>query len=116
MERAASHLTGTHDFAAFQGTGSPRNHTIRTVFLSLLEPAGNRLSYLVRADGFLRYMVRNIVGTLVEIGLNRLDPDAIPGILASKNRALAGPTAPAHGLFLMEVEYKPPETLKGEPS
>ncbi|MBU2490102.1 MAG: tRNA pseudouridine(38-40) synthase TruA [Proteobacteria bacterium] len=116
MERAAGHFLGTHDFAAFEGVGSPRTTTVRTVSLSRLEAEDNRLTFQVRADGFLRYMVRNLVGTLKEVGAGKIDPEAIPGILASKNRALAGPTAPPQGLFLMEVEYGPPGARKGTPA
>ena len=63
------------------------------------------LVYRVRGSGFLHHMVRNLVGTMLEVGRGRLTADAIPGILAACNRAAAGPTAPAQGLFLCSVEY-----------
>jgi len=59
----------------------------------------------IQADGFLRFMVRNIVGTLVAVGRGRMPPDAVGGILTSRDRAQAGATAPPHGLFLVEVQY-----------
>jgi tRNA pseudouridine38-40 synthase len=74
MAEAAGILIGTHDFKAFEGTGSPRDHTVRTVTDSTPEEyrRGN-LTYDIEANGFLRFMVRNIVGTLVEVGLGKID-------------------------------------------
>jgi len=73
----------------------------------------------VAADGFLRYMVRNIVGTLVDVGRGRIAPDSIPAILASADRSMAGAAAPPHGLYLLSVDYPPPftwtETMSGRP-
>jgi tRNA pseudouridine38-40 synthase len=63
------------------------------------------LVYRVRGNGFLHHMVRNLVGTMLDVGRGRLNADAIPGILAARARAAAGPTAPAQGLFLLSVEY-----------
>ncbi len=87
----------------------PAKTTIRTVFSSGWEqtqsPAGAMLIYRVRGSGFLHHMVRNFVGTLLDVGRGRLAVNAIPEILAAKARAAAGPTAPARGLFLHSVEY-----------
>ncbi|WP_419656495.1 tRNA pseudouridine(38-40) synthase TruA [Desulfosarcina variabilis] len=106
MRQAADHMVGTHDFKSFEGAGSPRAHTVRTVTESMIRLAdGGRLTYDIRADGFLRFMVRNIVGTLVEVGLDKRPADAMPAILASKDRSQAGATAPPQGLFLMDVTY-----------
>ncbi len=106
MQEAASKLVGRHDFKAFEGAGSPRSHTVRTVNASALQSTGGgNLIYDIKADGFLRFMVRNIVGTLVEVGRNRLSADELDSILASRDRALAGATAPPQGLFLMQVVY-----------
>jgi len=106
MRSAASHLVGTHDFKSFEGTGSPRSHTTRAIMTAdWNEPKDDSLIFQIEADGFLRYMVRNIVGTLVDIGLGKITPAKISDILASKNRRNASATAPAHGLFLMEVKY-----------
>jgi tRNA pseudouridine38-40 synthase len=106
MTQAAGIFVGSHDFKAFEGAGSPRAHTVRTVTESMIQLAerGN-LTYDIRADGFLRFMVRNIMGTLVEVGLGKRLADEIPSILASKDRSQAGATAPPQGLFLMDVTY-----------
>ncbi|MGA6926865.1 MAG: tRNA pseudouridine(38-40) synthase TruA [Desulfosarcina sp.] len=107
MAQAADEMLGTHDFKAFEGTGSPRDHSIRTVTVSTLQAAGaGRLTYDIEANGFLRFMVRNIVGTLVEVGLGKRPASQMPAILQSKDRSQAGATAPPQGLFLMEVAYR----------
>lgn len=106
MLQAAGHMVGTHDFKAFEGAGSPRAHTVRTITESMIQRTdGGKLTYDIRADGFLRFMVRNIVGTLVEVGLGKRPADEIPAIIASKDRSRAGATAPPQGLFLMDVSY-----------
>jgi tRNA pseudouridine38-40 synthase len=106
MAQAADVLVGTHDFKAFEGAGSPRAHTVRTVLRSTVQSGDDgRLTYDVAADGFLRFMVRNIVGTLVEIGLGKRTPDDVQRILESRDRSQAGATAPPQGLFLVEVGY-----------
>ncbi len=87
----------------------PTPTTVKTIFSSIWEarpsPEGELLIYRVRGSGFLHHMVRNLVGTMLEVGRGRLSADGIPGILAARNRAAAGPTAPARGLFLCSVEY-----------
>jgi len=106
MRLAISHILGTHDFKAFEGSGSPRSNTIRTVInATLVEPDHNNLCFQIEANGFLRYMVRNIVGTLVEVGLGKITPDDFKTILLSRDRNRAGATAPPHGLFLVNVKY-----------
>jgi tRNA pseudouridine38-40 synthase len=105
MEKAAAHFIGTRDFGAFEAKGSPRSSSIRTVTLARWEACGPNLTFFIEANGFLRHMVRNIVGTLVEVGRSRMIPDDIPKILESGDRGQAGPTAPAKGLFLRQVRY-----------
>jgi len=106
MKNASTLFEGTHDFKAFEGAGSPRSTSVRTILRSTLTLNDNQyIIYEIEADGFLRFMVRNIVGTLVEIGKKRMSFDAIPQILESRDRHCAGPTAPPHGLFLIEVNY-----------
>ena len=106
MRAAISHLIGSHNFKAFEGAGSPRSHTIRNVFNAhLVEEADGYLAFEIEADGFLRFMVRNIVGTLVYVGLGKISSNDFKSILESGNRSLAGITAPAHGLFLKKVVY-----------
>jgi tRNA pseudouridine38-40 synthase len=111
MNDAAARLVGAHDFAVFQGPDSERHTTVRTIFASKVyapdEPGREPLIvYDVRGDGFLRHMVRAIVGTLVEVGTGRRPAAWIDDVLESKERSRAGRTAPASGLFLTRVEYE----------
>lgn len=106
MRSAIPHLLGKHDFKAFEGTGSPRAHTVRCVSeANLMQHDDGYLTFEIKADGFLRFMVRNILGTLVEVGVGKIPPDGLQEILLSKDRSQAGATAPPQGLFLMEVRY-----------
>jgi tRNA pseudouridine38-40 synthase len=106
MMEAAGFLAGSHDFKAFEGTGSPRDHTVRTVTASRLkETGGGNLTYDIEANGFLRFMVRNIAGTLVEVGLGKFTARDVSTILQSMDRSRAGATAPPQGLFLVDVTY-----------
>ena len=106
MQEAAALLLGTHDFKSFEASGSPRAHSRRHILQAQWErPAPNRLIFNITADGFLRHMVRNIVGTLVDVGLHKLSVGRFKAILASRDRALASGTAPARGLFLVQVFY-----------
>lgn len=108
MTRAADALVGRHDFAAFQGTGSDVPHSVRTVqSIEWQEGSGPDapLVFAITADGFLRHMVRSIAGTLVDIGLGRWPHTEAEEILASRDRARAGRTAPPQGLFLRQVRY-----------
>jgi tRNA pseudouridine38-40 synthase len=106
MKAARTHLIGSHDFKAFEGAGSLRAHTTRIVFkASLVEAPDGYLAFEIEADGFLRFMVRNIVGTMVDVGLGKISPIDFKRILESRDRDQAGATAPAHGLFLKNVNY-----------
>ena len=106
MRSAISHIIGSHDFKSFEGTGSPRSHTTRSIMAAdLIEQEDGAVIFGIEADGFLRYMVRNIVGTLVDVGLGKTSPAKIQQILESKDRTKAGATAPPRGLCLMEVKY-----------
>ncbi|HUV49910.1 MAG TPA: tRNA pseudouridine(38-40) synthase TruA [Anaerolineae bacterium] len=106
MHPAISCLLGTHDFKAFEGSGSPRSNTIRTIInATLVQYDQNNLCFQIEANGFLRYMVRNIVGTIVEVGLGKITQDDFKTILISRDRNRAGATAPPHGLFLINVKY-----------
>jgi tRNA pseudouridine38-40 synthase len=107
---------GQHDFAAFQATGSDVKSTVRRIIGSAVRevsvtdlmaqaPGDRLLRYEVTGTGFLRHMVRNIVGTLADVARERLAAADIVGILASRDRSRAGATAPAHGLVLWQVEY-----------
>ncbi|MDK1030470.1 MAG: tRNA pseudouridine(38-40) synthase TruA [Planctomycetia bacterium] len=119
MLEAARFLTGRHDFKSFEGRGSNRPNTVRTIFrLDILreppEPdadgtatlaSGTEVVFDVDGDGFLYRMVRNIVGTLIEVGRGHWSPQCAAEALEAKDRTKAGPTAPAHGLCLMRVWY-----------
>ena len=105
MTHAASYLVGKHDFAAFCAAGSAAKSTIREIFSLNLKLENNTLEIYVNGNGFLYNMVRIIAGTLVEVGLGKLDADAIPAIISSKNRTKAGKTMPACGLTLLEIFY-----------
>lgn len=93
---------------ALEDMGKPSKHSpsnIRTIQHSSWKLRDGLLIYQVTGNGFLHHMVRNLVGTFVEVGVGRISPEAIPRILAARNRSAAGPTAPARGLFLVEVLY-----------
>jgi len=105
MKKAAAALVGRHDFKAFQASGSKEKNTIRTIKKIKVETNGELVYIDIWADGFLYNMVRTIAGTLLEIGRGKLPESRIEEILETKNRVLAGPTAPAKGLCLMKVEY-----------
>ena len=106
MQTAIKCIIGSHDFKAFEGAGSPRAHTIRHVMAAELHESDDLiLTFRIEADGFLRFMVRNIVGTLVDVGLGKTLPAEFQQILESRDRTMAGATAPACGLCLMEVRY-----------
>lgn len=106
MRDAAGRFVGTHDFASLQATGSAVLGTVRTLTrVEILEDPAGMILIEVEGDGFLRYMVRSIVGTLVDVGHGRRPAHAIDAMLAARDRAEAGRTAPAHGLFLVKVLF-----------
>lgn len=105
MERAAALLTGQQDFRSFCAHTRTRKSTVRTLHAIHLSQQGPDLSLTFRGNGFLYHMVRILTGTLLEVGLGRRAPEEMSGILAARNRAAAGFTAPAQGLMLVEVEY-----------
>jgi tRNA pseudouridine38-40 synthase len=107
MARAARHFVGTRDFRSLAtNDGQDKESTVRTIHSSTLRRNGDRLIYRVRGSGFLYKMVRNIVGTIIETGRGNISPERIEEILEACDRRAAGPTAPAGGLFLVEVEYE----------
>lgn len=118
---AASHVLGYHDFTSFAATGAELKEftpaeplpdypstpatPCRTIERSSWSRADDLLVYRVTGTGFLHHMVRNLVGTFVQVGAGRLSAGAIPAVLEARSRSAAGPTAPARGLFLVSVEY-----------
>lgn len=106
MTAAASKLMGTHDFSAFCASGCEVENHIRNVMDARFERDGDALIvFTIEADGFLRHMVRNIIGTLVEVGMGKRSPSDVDWVLKSRDRRNAGVTAPPQGLFLVEVRY-----------
>jgi tRNA pseudouridine38-40 synthase len=110
MHDAAAVILGEHDFTSFAAVDPERGHedevlNVRTIDLSQWHRDGKELVYTVRGSGFLHHMVRNLVGTFVLVGKGRLDRQHLKRILEARNRSLAGPTAPASGLYLVSVEY-----------
>ncbi|MBS1821102.1 MAG: tRNA pseudouridine(38-40) synthase TruA [Acidobacteria bacterium] len=118
MQQAAAHVIGQHDFTSFaatdpdlqsrNGDGDAGRSFVRSIFASSWERDGDGLLiYRVTGSGFLHHMVRNLVGTFVDVGRGRTPAGAVPAILAARSRSAAGPTAPPQGLFLLGVVYDP---------
>jgi len=105
MRNAAEHLTGQHDFSAFRAAGCSASTPVRTLKPIVIRKSADIVELRLEADSFLQYMVRNITGTLVEVGLGRFRPEDVKQMLLSCDRATAGRTAPAHGLYLVRVLY-----------
>ncbi len=99
-------LRGEHDFKAFQASGTKVKNTVRTLFRAeIAKKPDNMLVFTFEANGFLRYMVRNMVGTLIDVGKGKFRVEQLKQILESRDRQQAGMTAPARGLYLVEVKY-----------
>lgn len=107
MRRAAAALVGRHDFSAFALSGGAHSDPRRTVFAAGWRESGQEITFSVVGDGFLRGMVRSLVGTLLEVGQGRREVAEFARLLAGAPRSAAGPTAPAQGLVLQRVEYDP---------
>jgi len=105
VREACAHLVGEHDFRSFCGVLPENGITVRRIEEIAVERRGVLLRIEIRADGFLHRMVRTIVGTVLECGWGRRDPQSIPAVLAARSRAAAGRTAPPQGLYLAGVRY-----------
>jgi len=105
MAEAAKTLVGTMDFKSFATAGDKRENKVRTIFRCDVTVENDWVYVDVEGDSFLYNMVRNIVGTLVEIGIGRWKPEKMSEVLQAKDRRAAGPIAPAAGLCLMKIEY-----------
>jgi len=105
MQEAARRLVGEHDFRGFTCSAEARRNTVRTIYRCEVCQRDSEIVVSITGNGFLYKMVRNIVGTLIEIGRGHWQPDRIDMILSSRNRSDAGPTAPAEGLYLVSVKY-----------
>lgn len=105
MKEAARYFEGTHDFKAFKASGTSSKSSIRTIYNAKVEKKGDRIIIELTGNGFLYNMVRIIAGTLVDVGLGKIEPKDIPNIINGGDRQKAGKTLPAHGLYLVEVKY-----------
>ena len=105
MKEAATHLMGEHDFASFCSNPKMKKSTVRTVDSITISQKGPYIYFTYHGNGFLQHMVRILTGTLIEVGLNKRTPESIPELITAKNRSLAGFTAPAQGLCLIQVDY-----------
>lgn len=105
MRVAVRCLIGEHDFTSFRAAGCEAEHPVRIVYRTELEQRGELLVYTIEATAFLRHMVRNIVGTLAEVGRGSRDAESFSELLEARDRTKAGATAPPHGLYLVEVKY-----------
>jgi tRNA pseudouridine38-40 synthase len=117
MREASASLLGRHDFSAFRASDCQAKHAVRELRrVEVSGEAGDEIRIDVEGTAFVKHMVRNIAGTLVEVGKSRHGPGWVKEVLESKDRTRAGPTAPAHGLTLMEVLYRgaPTEEDDGE--
>lgn len=106
MREAAALLTGTHDFKSFCGNKKMKKSTVRTIENIEFKQQGSHLHIYFTGNGFLQQMVRILTGTLIEVGLGKCEPGKMTDILNAQDRQAAGPTAPAQGLFLVNVEYE----------
>jgi tRNA pseudouridine38-40 synthase len=111
MSCAASYLIGTLDYSSFRASGCAARNPVRTMSRCNVSRDGNVVLFELEADGFLRHMVRNIVGCLVDVGRRHLSPNNFSTILAARDRTKAGRTAPPHGLYLVRVDYPTPQQI-----
>ena len=114
MHAAARFFVGEHDYVSFAKPGHGRAHTVRTILDCSVSRRGPRIVIGVEGRGFLWNMVRIMVGTLVHVGLGKHPPEAIRDMLLARDRAAAGPTAPAHGLYLQWIRFKPLDQILAE--
>ncbi len=105
MRKGLAFLIGRHDFSAFRGSGCAATSAVRTIKSASITKNNDFIDVWIEADAFLQYMVRNITGTVVEVGLGRFSPDDVKRILKSCDRKEAGRTAPPQGLYLVKVTY-----------
>ena len=105
MRKGLAALVGRHDFSAFRGAGCGATSPVRTIGSAVIRKSGDCIELWLEADAFLQYMARNIVGTVVEVGLGRFSPEDVKHLLKSRDRTRAGRTAPPQGLYLVQVSY-----------
>jgi tRNA pseudouridine38-40 synthase len=106
MREAASYLVGEHDFVSFCNVRTDVENTVRTIYALDILTNGDEITIRITGNGFLYNMVRIIAGTLIRVGRGFYEPEKVKEILEAKDRKAAGVTAPAHGLMLIEIDYK----------
>lgn len=106
MQEAAKYFEGEHDFKAFKSSGTSGKNSVRTIYKAEVRTDGERILIELTGNGFLYNMVRIISGTLLDVGLGKIEPSEIEDIINSKDRTRAGKTLPAHGLYLVKVNYE----------
>ena len=106
MVEAAKYFEGEHDFKAFKSSGTSGKNSVRIIYKAEVRQDGERIIIELTGNGFLYNMVRIISGTLLDVGLGKIEPNEIPDIIEKKDRTKAGKTLPAHGLYLVKVQYK----------
>lgn len=105
MKQASKYFEGEHDFKAFKSSGTSSKNSVRTIYKAIVKQEGEKIIIELTGNGFLYNMVRIISGTLLDVGLGKIQPEEIPNMIESKDRQRAGKTLPAHGLYLVEVKY-----------
>lgn len=105
MKNAIKYIEGEHDFSSFKSSGTSSKSSVRVIYKAEIIEDGEKIYIELTGNGFLYNMVRIIAGTLVEVGLGKIEPEEMKNIIEKKERILAGKTLPAHGLCLMEVQY-----------
>lgn len=105
MKQASKYFEGEHDFKAFKSSGTSSKNSVRTIYKAIVKQEGEKIIIELTGNGFLYNMVRIISGTLLDVGLGKIQPEEIPDMIESKDRQRAGKTLPAHGLYLVEVKY-----------
>ena len=105
MKEASKYFIGKHDFRAFVTENKDKNNCIRTITSVNIKEDNEKIIITFTGDGFLRYQVRNMVGILIRVGEKKISPESVKKILESKDRTKSGKTAPAEGLYLVNIEY-----------
>jgi tRNA pseudouridine38-40 synthase len=106
MKEAVKYFIGEHDFKAFKASGTSSKSSVRTIYNAEVITQADRIKIRLTGNGFLYNMVRIISGTLVDVGLGKIEPEEILNIIELQDRTKAGKTLPAHGLYLVSVEYE----------
>ncbi len=106
MKKAIKYFEGEHDFKAFKSSGTSSKSSVRTIYSANILVERDNIAIDLTGNGFLYNMVRIIAGTLLDVGLGKINPEDIPNIIEAKDRTKAGKTLPPHGLMLLKVDYE----------